>query len=749
MLERYRKSLLALFLILSAGSIYLAYTRLTFSYELEDFFPDGDPDLAFFQSFRKNFEPDDNFLLVAIERKAGVFEQDFLQKVHDFTLKARTLPHVREAVSLTKLSYPVKLPMMGFSAIEAVHLDDPSRFPRDSARALGDERIVGRLINEDATALVVAMKTIDNLSQRKSEELMAGVDSLLAGYGFERTYLLGKANFADKLVKLAKREFLYSVLASGFLVLLVMSLIFRRFWGVVVSMSSIVLGMLIFMGILGAIGEPLDALAALYPIVMIIVCTSDVVHVMSKYIDELQKGRGRMEAIQTTLSEIGVAVFVTSVTTAIGFVTLCTSQVPPVRAFGINAAIGVMVAYLVVLGFTLAALSYFRADQIIRPGQSGQFWIKGMEWFYRTTKSHPRRILGVFGLITLLCLWGTSKVSTNYRIEETMPRGQQVTEDFVFFEKAFSGFRPFEVAVMAQDTYTLDDYAVLEQMDRLEGHLRSYDALRSITSATLWYKSLNRAYAGDRAEAYRFPKDTSTFEAYRKMVDKFKILQTDVLVSRDRKQGRISARVLDIGADSIAAISQGLRQWASVHLDSQVVRIRETGTGVIIDRNGLYVRDNLLWGLGGGVLLIALVMAFMLRSPIMVLISAVPNLFPLLIAGALLGFTGIKLEAGAAMVFSIVYGIAVDDTVHFLSKFRLARSWGYTVDQALHHTFVETGKAVSLTTLILFFGFVILLFSAYPPSFTIGLLSSVTLFAGLFCDLFLLPVLVRALVKDH
>lgn len=748
MLSKYRKLLLALFGLLSVASVFLAATRLSFSYELEDFFPDGDPDLLFFKEFRKNFEPDDNFLLVALVRKEGVFEQKFLENVHDFTLKARKLPHVREATSLTKISYPVKLPLMGFTAIEAIHLDDPSRYPRDSARALGDERLVNTLINPAATALVVAMKTTDSLSQRKSEVLMDSLEYLLGQYAFEESHILGRANFADKLVKLAKNEFFLSTFASGLLVLLVMALIFRRFWGVVISMVSIFLGMLIFVGILGAIGEPLDALAALYPIVMIIVCTSDVVHVMSKYIDELNKGRARLEAIAITFREIGVAVFVTSVTTAIGFATLCTSQVPPVRAFGINAAIGVMVAYLVVLGFTTAALSFFSADQIIKPGQGAQFWIHLMEWFDRAAKRYPKRILMVFGLITIVCIWGVSMVSTNYKITETMPRGQQVTNDFRFFEKEFSGFRPFEVAVMAQDTHRVDDYAVMAQMDRLEQHLKSYPAVRSVSSATMMYKSINQAYGGDRKEAYRFPKDTGTFYAYKTLAEKFKPLQADVLLSRDRKQARISARVLDIGADSIAAISVGLRDWATANLDSNVVRVRETGTGLIIDRNGLYVRDNLLWGLGSGVLLIAIIMAFMLRNPIMVFISAVPNLFPLLIAGALLGFTGIKLEAGAAMIFSIVYGIAVDDTVHFLSKFRLARSWGYTVDQALHHTFVETGKAVSLTTLILFFGFMILLFSVNPPSFTIGLLSSVTLFAGLFCDLFLLPVLVRALVKD-
>ena len=127
----------------------------------------------------------------------------------------------------------------------------------------------------------------------------------------------------------------------------------------------------------------------------------------------------------------------------------------------------------------------------------------------------------------------------------------------------------------------------------------------------------------------------------------------------------------------------------------------------------------------------------------MVIISLVPNVFPLLLAGALLGFLGIELDAGISIVFAVVFGIAVDDTIHFLSKYQLSRQKGMNMEAALHTTFVETGKAICLTTVILFFGFLVLLFSIHPPSVNIGLLISLTLISALLSDLFLMPPLIR------
>jgi len=618
--------------------------NLKFSFDFEQFFPEGDDDLAYFQEFIKEFESDDNFLLVAIRRGEGVFEQDFLEKFHALTLKTRDLPHVVESQSLTKFVYPLKTPF-AITSIPAIHIDDPSRYEADKNRILNDERFVHNLISEDATTLVIFLKTINSIQLDQAEELMLALNELVNGYDFEAYHypractaeFWGRPYFQKELVDMQKREVLVSALISGVLVMIILFWIFRRPWGIAVSLFSIGLGLLLFMGLLGGTGRELNAMAALYPVLMIIVGTSDVIHIMSKYIDELRKGYPQGKAIITTIKEIGLATLLTSLTTAIGFATLLTSRVRPIRDFGLNAAIGVLVAYVTVIFFTTAVVSFFHSNQIIKLGRAQAFWERLMEGAYHFTRHNQRSIVAA-GLITLaVTLFGISLITTNYDIINNLPRGKKITEDFRYFEKALTGFRPLEVAVYAQDGYKATDYEVVTAINEVEQYMRQNSAVQALGSITTAYKSINQMYGANRAEAYKMPETREQFDRYNRLIDKAPQTQLNVLVSKDGTKTRITSRIHDIGADSIKAFGQRLDQFIATNTDSTVVKFKQTGTGLIMDKNSEYVRRSLIQGLGMAILIVSLIMALLFRNWRMLIVSLIPKLFPLLLAGALLG----------------------------------------------------------------------------------------------------------------
>lgn len=743
---RFRVPILILFAILAGASAYYS-TQLKFSFDFEQFFPEGDEDLEFFRDFIENFEADDNFMLVALVREEGVFDSTFLNEVHGFTLDAREIPFVEESQSLTKFNYPLKTPFL-ITNIPVIHRNDPARYAADRERVLGDERFVHNFINDDATTLMVYLKTTSSMSLADSEQHMDSLAALVATYDFSEVHYMGRPYFQRELVDMQKREITFSAIVSGILVSLIMFLLFRRPWGIIVSVVSIGLGLLLFLGFLGAAGRELNAISALYPVLMIIVGTSDVIHIMSKYIDELKAGASREDAIRTSIREIGMATLLTSLTTAIGFATLLTSKIIPIRDFGINAAIGVIIAYVTVLCFTTAALSFFRTEQIIKLGRGQAFWEKLMEKTYQFTLNRSRAItVGTF-IIAVLCAWGISRITTNYNIINNMPSGAPITADFNFFEKELSGFRPLEFAVFTQGDYKATDYAVLQEMDKLETYLHRFPYIQAIGSVTAIYKSLNQMHANNRADAYHLPETEGEYRRYRRMADQVPNLQLNVLVNETQDKARITSRIFDIGADTIKAFGQRTDEWILKNIDQDVIQVKRTGTGLIIDKNAEYIRHSLLTGLCMAILIVSLLMALLFRNGRMLFISIAPNLIPLLLAGALLGYLGIELEAGVSIVFAVIFGIAVDDSIHFLSKFKLARMRGLPVEEAIHLTFQETGKAIVLTSIILFFGFMVMLFSSHPPSVTIGLLISLTLLSAVASDLLLLPLLIRWLIKD-
>ena len=755
-MRRYRLPVLIAFSFFALAAVYGCF-RLEFSFDFSQFFPRGDDDLAFFLEFIEDFEGDDNFLLVALEREEGVFDSTFLDRAHDFALRARDLEYIEGVQSLTTFSYPLKTPF-GVTTIPAIHRDDPGRYAQDKERILQDERFVNNLINKDATALVVFLKTESFLnltgegeglsSVDKSKILMAGVEDLMGEYDFEDYHYLGSAFFQKEMVDMQIREVMVSAVVSGILVFLIMFLLFRRPLGIVVSLVSIGLGLLLFLGLLGLLGRELNAIAALYPVLMIIVGTSDVIHIMSKYIDELRAGKDKETAIRITMKEIGMATLLTSLTTAVGFATLLTSRINPIRDFGLNAALGVMVAYVTVIFFTTALLSYLDVDQIVKIGRQQAFWDRLLARGYRLTRNRPGAIKIGAVVFVALCAVGISQITTNNRITSALPRGEKITADFLYFERELAGFRPFEMAVTAKDTLEILDYPVLMELGKIEDYVKQFDEVQSTASITAVYRSINQAFNNNRPDAYELPKDERTYRRYQALARQIPPTGLNVLLSKDGKKARITSRLNDLGADSTQAFTARINDWVNTNVDTSLVEVRSTGTGVIIDKNSQYIRENLLQGLGLAILIVCGLMALLFRSWRMLIVSLVPNILPLVFAGATLGYLGIELEAGVSIVFAIIFGIAVDDTIHFLAKYRLARGRGLAVEDAIQVTFREAGKAIVLTSIVLFFGFLVMLFSIHPPSVTIGLLISLTLASAVFSDLLLIPLLLRWLDRD-
>ncbi len=743
-----RNLIIAVFSALSVASVILIL-GLKFSFDFEQFFPQGDPDLEFFREFSANFEADDNFILVAVENHPSVFDSVFLAKFHELTQRADTLPYVTATQSITTFQFPIVRPPFFSMNVPAIHMDDPSRYEEDKATLLKDELLVNNLISKDGTALILFIKNEDVLGQQEAEEFMPILAKLVEEYEFDDYHFLGRANFQQELVYMQKRELVVSIIVSIILTAIILAILFQKFWGVFIAMTSIGLSLLLFGGVMSALGRELTALSALYPVLMSIVATSDVIHLMSKYIDELKKGFSRDEAIRTTIRQIGIATLLTSVTTAVGFASLATSKVPPIKEFGWSAAIGVMVAYVTVLLLASAMLSVFRADQIIKlkPGKS--IWEKWMQWFYDYTKLKPRLIAITASILAIFCVVGITMITTNYKLENNLPLGRKVTKDYLYFEKELAGFRPFEIAVMAQGDYTADDYEVVKEIDKLERYMAKFGNIQNISSITSLYKGIRRAHNANSLEAYKFPKTKAEFYKYRQFAKRMPPQTLNVLVSKDKKSVRVSAKVLDVGADNIDDYVTEIDDYGLTGLDTSIIKIRQTGTSLMMDKNSKYIRESLIKGLIIAIIIVSILMAILFQNWKMVIISLIPNMFPLLLAGGLLGYLGIELEAGVSVIFAIIFGIAVDDTIHFLSKFRLARSEGLSIDDAIHITFLETGKAITLTTIILFFGFLVLFFSINPPSLVIGGMISVTLVSALFGDLFLIPVLIRWLMKEE
>lgn len=733
------------FVVIAIGGFYSLF-NIKFEFNFEDFFPKNDPDLEFFMDFIEDFETDDNFYLIALENEETIFDYDYLTQLDSLTKSIRKLDHVKEVLSLTSLTYPVMTPF-GPNVIPAVNIDEPEKYAANRKTLSEDERFMKTLISEDFSSSILNLKLTDNMDLDESNIIVNQIDSVMRQFTFDEVHHLGRANFQKAMIEMSANEIVKSSILAAIIVLIVMLLIFRKTISVILTMGAIGLAMMCFMFYMYLSGQALNAMAGLFPILMIIVSTSDVIHLLSKYIDELRKDKTKEEAIKVTVRDIGLATFLTSITTSIGFITLLFSRLQPIKDFGVNAAVGVLIAFGVILLFCRVFFPMFSLEQLANPEKTLNFWERVLGKWYIQTKQHKGRILLISTGVLLLALWGMSMITTNYKLVSNLPRGHKITEDYLYFEEEYAGFRPLEVAVTVAEGRQVDDYEVMQEIVKVEEYIKTYDVIKNVTSYSMIFKSLNRMMNGNTKESYVFPSDSAVYNNYKQFSQFLPKLTSSLLLSKDGTKARISSRVDDVGAEEVQARVTEIEQWISENTDPNLASYKMTGTAMLLDKNVFYVRESLLKGLGFAILMVSLLMVILFRDLKLIIISIVPNLLPLVISAGILGFVGVELEAGIAIVFAIAFGIAVDDTIHFLSKYRLERGKGKTVDDALEVTFNETGKAIIITSIILFFGFLVLFFSVHPPSRSIGVLIAVTLVTALIADLYLIPILIRMLVK--
>lgn len=720
-------------------------TNLKFSFDFSQFFPEGDEDLVFYQEFIKDFGTDDNFLLVAVENEGSVFDTDFLNEFHQVSIDAKGFPYVTANQSITTLFYPIKS-HLGYTRIPIVNRNDSTKFSKNWKKIQEDDLFINSLIDENATSLVLVLETEDGLDYNQSAELLTAVRNRLDKARFKNYHLLGRVFFYEALIDMQKRELIVTTIASSLMIFLILFLVYRRIAVIALSLVSILLALLLFMGALSLLGIELTVLAAFYPILLLIVGTSDVIHIMDDFLGKLKKGLKKEAAMWLTLKEVGVSTLLTSVTTAIGFASLLTSKSTSVSGFGLNSAIGVLTAFVTIIFFTCALLLLIDKKHLLPKKENSKIWSRKLLATNTFTKKYPRSILLGSLIFGVFCLLGITKINTNYQIKNSFPVNSDIANDFEFFQQNYAGFRPLEVAVITKGSHKVTDFTIAKEIEKVVQKMKSFPEIQNVQSANVFYKGFNKANNLNQSAYFVLPETEAEFQKYRKEVKKLARRQFEKFVSTDETKSRITSKVLDVGLDSITRVYNDLNTFLATETDTSKVQFRLTGTGILLDKNSFYVRESLVNGLLMGALLVAIIMALLFRNLKLLLISLLPNMLPLLFAAGLLGFLGIPLEATISVVFAIVFGIAVDDTIHFLGRYKVSRNNGLTKEEALEITFAETGRALVITTLSLFFGFMVLLFSIHAPSMTIGLLVSVTLLAALVLDLLLLPVLIRKLL---
>lgn len=729
------------------GFLVYQTSNTSLNYNFEEFYPANDPESEYFYEHRERFESDNDFILISIATENGVFQEDFLRKVSQYTKSLKTIPYVQNVRSLTQekelFIYATgttgERPYINFENIDLI---------RDSTTIFKNKELVNTLISENGKALAILLKHEEFLSKKKSDEIVTALYALTEGYDFKEIRFAGRTIGQIFYVQTMLTEMSRYVGLSMILVVFFLLLAFRSVWGLLVPQIVIIGSMVWIIGFMGWVREPLNILLTILPSIMFVVSMSDVIHLVSKYLELLREDKSKFEAIKISFKEIGMATFLTSLTTSIGFFSLVFVNVIPIQTFGLYVGIGVLMAFVLTFS-TLPFLFYYTNTPKVIKNKSRNFWLPVMRnaflYTLRNRKWLPWFSLGVIAVFA----FGATKITTNNYIMDDIKEDVSMKQDFNYFDANFGGVRPFELAITLKDTnQTFWDIEILMDIERIEMYLKDSVGVDLKSSLVQTLSILNRAsHAGDTAY-FRVPEKKSSLRKLKRMI---KIAEEGQLVrlflNEPETITRISGTIPDWGNIESTKRNKALKSFIASEINADNLEFTITGSAHLLDKNMSYMSTSLVQGLAFATLVVALIMGLLYRSLRIVVISIIPNLIPLLIIAGIMGYFGINLKITTAIVFTISFGIAVDDTIHFLSKFKLELNQGKSVIYALKRTYLSTGKAIVLTSAILCSGFLLLLFSDFLGTFYLGLMISITLLFAVLADLFLLPLLLLYFYK--
>jgi predicted RND superfamily exporter protein len=291
--------------------------------------------------------------------------------------------------------------------------------------------------------------------------------------------------------------------------------------------------------------------------------------------------------------------------------------------------------------------------------------------------------------------------------------------------------------------------SVLHDLEDLENYLHKDYGIGFLISPVTIVKGVNKALNGGRKEKFALPENDLELHKIYKLLDRFKSSKSFGMVCADGgKTLRISGKSEDFGSMIFREKNKNLDAFFTAKMDTSKMNYHITGTASLIDKNNAEVAGGIVWGLLISFGVIAIIVGLMFWDWRMIILSLIPNIIPILMIGGLMGAFGIDLKVSTSMIFTISFGIAVDDTIHFISRLRIELSRGLTMSQAIRQTFLTTGKAIVLTTIVLSGGFLTLVFSEFLGTFYLGLLVGLTLIFAVIGDLILLPALLMTFMPD-
>ena len=764
---------LAIIIVLGGITTFMGYYAKTveISYEAPKLLPDHDTTAIEYKEFKKRFGQDGSVMAIGIDDN-DLYKLENFNQWYDLGNAIKDVAGVKAVVSIARLHNLHRNDSLSkFDDVPII-----SRRPKTQAEVDSIRKVIenlpfynGIIYNDSAHTTLMAI-TFDNKQLNTKNRLVivdsikSQVDKFTAKNKTVIIHYSGLPYIRTAVARKIQNEMLLFSALAVIVTAIILFVFFKSVLPVVFSLVVVVIGVIWSFGLLWLFGYQISALIALIPPLLIVIGVPNCIMLLNKYHTEYKLHQNKIKALSRSIEKVGISLFLANVTTSIGFAVFCSTDSKLLFEFGLISSISVMCTYAISMMLVPIVFSFLPPPSIRHTKHlQSKLITKILEKVDYAVHHHRRWIYATVVVITIVSLYGVTKILPLGYVVDDLPKKDPVLLDLKYFEKNYHGVLPFEISIDTKKPNGVfaDGGRTLYKINKLQKLIAQYPEFSRAVSIVEGVKFLNQSYNGGERKAYRLPgaMELQKLSDFAGNEAKGKGNQLSAFIDSTKQYTRIDIAMADIGSirmkglidtlqpriDSVFNFDYEANTWLAADKNYNVV---VTGNSLMFLKGNRFLVQNLLESVLLAIILIAIVMYTLFMSPRMILISVIPSLVPLIITAGLMGFFEIHLKPSTILIFSIAFGISSDGTLYFLTKYRQEfKHHQNSMSKSVSLTIKETGVSMIYTAIILFCGFGIFTASSFGGTAALGILISVTLLIAYCSNLVLLPCFLLSLEK--
>jgi predicted RND superfamily exporter protein len=752
-------------ILIAVGIItaFFAYeaTKVEMSYTHGGLLPKSDPAYAEYQHFLKTFSADGNVIVVATQGDSLYTPANFTAW-YQLGKDARKIEGIDSVFSEAHLFTLVRNDSLRKFELRNVMGSLPrTQAEMDSLKAgIRSLPFYKGLLYNDSTKTTLMMVFVNGKLFNKEERTKV-IDALEARFDqFTKetglpVHASGLPWLRVKNTQLVKGEMPRFVVLSVVICALLLLLFFKSWRVMLICLGVVAVGVVWAFGSMGLLGFQITILQSVIAPLLIVVGVPNCVFLINAYHHDYVQHRNKIKALQRMISRVGAACFITNATKAAGFAAFCITYSDVLKQFGLIATIGIMSIF--VLGLTLVPiiLSYMPVPKQRHLSHLDRRWLDKAIGTIVSLSQHRRPAIYLATLlVTVAAFFGMARLKDESRIVDDLPADNPVVADLRFFERNFHGVMPLEVLVNTEKKGGALKDATLKRLDRLTDTLATYPEFSKPLSIVDAVKFTRQAFYGGDPDRYGLLTGTDKrfmlpyLENIGSAKGKGGANMGKAFMDSTRSTTRLTVQMADVGTTRMDALLKKLHAQTDSIFPADSYKVTFTGTSVVFLKGSSYLVSNLITSLFWAIMIIVVLMALLFNSLRILVVALVPNVVPLIVTAGIMGFLHIPIKPSTMLVFGIALGIAVDNAIFFLARYRLeVKLSGGNLARSVDNAVREVSVGIIYTSVVLVAGFSMFAFSRFGGIQALGLLTTITLLVAMLTNLLVLPSLVLSLNK--